>query len=65
MGSRRAHAQAVLTESAWGWKMVANPKSLKKEVINQYNDCNIEFKVFYHGMVVFYGNLNLDYHIFI
>ena len=40
---------------------------LKKEedVINQYNDCNIGLQVFYHGMVMLYVNLNLEYHIFI
>ena len=38
---------------------------LKINVFNQYNDLNIGFKVFYHGMAMFYVNLNLEYHIFI
>ena len=47
--------------------MMTNPKSFKKKenVINQYNDRNIGFKVFYHGMVMFYVNLNLEYNIYI
>ena len=41
--------------------MVANPESLKKEVINPY----MGFKVLYDGMVTFYVHLNLAYHTFI
>ena len=37
----------------------------KINVLNQFNDRNIGFKVFDHGMVMFYVNLNLEYHIFI
>ena len=43
---------------------MSNPKSLKN-VVNQYNDQNIGFKVFYHGSAMLDVNLNLDYHIFI
>ena len=55
-------------EYVGGWKMMTNPKYFffkLKNVINQYNDQNIVFKVFDHGMVMLYVNRNLDYHIFI
>ena len=44
--------------------MVANPRPLKENVINQYNDCHMGFKVLYDGIVTRYVNLNLDYHTF-
>ena len=34
-------------------------------VINQYNDCNVGFKVFYDCIVMFYAHFNLHYHTFI
>ena len=66
-----AHVQAVRTEGTWAntpWVENGGKSKIfikKKEIINQYNHYNIGFKVLYHGMVMFYVNLNLNYHIFI
>ena len=58
-----AHAQAVLTEGTWSNTLGVENNGKSK--INQYNDRNLGFKVFYHGVVMFYFNLILNYYIFI
>ena len=62
-----AHAQACSWQNILGVKNGGKSKIFVLViVINQYNDRNIGVKApilrSYHGMVMFYGNLNLDYH---